>query len=172
MTDSPLTLLHTLTNGVYVVGVAHGGCQDGFTAAWITQVSFDPVLLALSISREHASYPLLKGSGCFTVNVLREDQLELARHFGTQSGRDVEKLSQTRWNPSPLGAPILLDALAYLECRMTEAFATGDHELVVGQVIGGMVLAPDARPLRYADTGNMDGSEAVFPGDFKVARSI
>lgn len=166
MTDSPFTLLHKLTNGVYVVGVAHQGSQNAFTAAWITQVSFDPVMLALSISRKHASFSMLKASACFTVNVLREDQLDLARHFGTQSGRDVAKLAQTRWSPSPLGAPILLDALAYLECRMTESFATGDHELIVGQVVGGTIFAPDARPLRYADTGNMDGGEAIFPSGF------
>lgn len=163
MIDSPFLLLHKLTNGVYGVGVAHEGSQNGFTAAWITQVSFNPVLLVLSMSREHASFPMLKASACFTVNVLGQDQLDLARHFGTQSGRDVAKLAQIRWKPSSSGAPILLDAIAYLECRTTEAIATGDHELVVAEVVGGAIFAPDARPLLYVETNNMDGSDALFP---------
>src|SRR5438105_2575087 len=48
-----------LTLGVYVVGVGGDGRADAFTAAWIIQASFDPLLLALSINRQHASYPLL-----------------------------------------------------------------------------------------------------------------
>jgi flavin reductase (DIM6/NTAB) family NADH-FMN oxidoreductase RutF len=43
-------LFHQLTLGVYVVGVADAGRRDGFTAAWVMQVSFDPLLLALSIN--------------------------------------------------------------------------------------------------------------------------
>ena len=52
-----------LTLGVYVVGVAADGRPDAFTAAWVMQASFDPLLLALSINREHASYPLLHAGG-------------------------------------------------------------------------------------------------------------
>ena len=55
MSDTPLDLFRRLTNGLYVVGVAHGDRRDAFTAAWITQVSFQPLLLALSINPTHAS---------------------------------------------------------------------------------------------------------------------
>jgi len=50
------TLFHQLTLGVYVVGVANAGQRDGFTAAWVMQVSFDPLLLALSINPANACY--------------------------------------------------------------------------------------------------------------------
>lgn len=63
------TLFHQLTLGVYVVGVANAGQRDGFTAAWVMQVSFDPLLLALSINPANASYPLLRAGGGFTVSV-------------------------------------------------------------------------------------------------------
>lgn len=87
MSDSPLELFRRLTNGLYVVGVAHNGQHDAFTAAWITQVSFDPLLLALSINPSHASYPILVAADRFAVSVLSSGQIELARHFGTQSGQ-------------------------------------------------------------------------------------
>ena len=86
-------LFRRLTAGVYVVGVADGGRRNAFTAAWLMQVSFDPLLLALSINPGHASFPLLVGGDGFAVSVLSCDQLDLARHFGTRSGRETDKLA-------------------------------------------------------------------------------
>jgi flavin reductase (DIM6/NTAB) family NADH-FMN oxidoreductase RutF len=166
MSDAPIELFRRLTHGLYVVGVAHDGRRDGFTAGWITQVSFQPLFLALSINPTHASYPLLVAAGAFTVNVLRRGQFELARHFGTLSGRDTDKLAGQRWAPGPGGAPILLDAAACLECHVAARHAAGDHELVVAQVTGGRVLDAAAAPMTYAETGNLDGSAALFPGSF------
>ena len=155
-----------LTLGVHVVGVAHGEQRDAFTAAWVMQVSFDPLLLALSINPAHASYPLLGAGGGFTVNVLKQGQLELARRFGTRSGRDQDKLGGVGWRPGRRGAPILEDALAYFDCLLAGTMRSGDHELVLGRVVDGRILAQDARPLTYADTGDMDGSAALYPSQF------
>lgn len=161
-----VALFHRLTVGVYVIGVADGARRDGFTAAWVTQVSFDPLLLALSINPDNASYPLLRAGEGFTVNVLRRGQLELARRFGTRSGRDHDKLAGLRWRPGRNGAPILEDALAYFDCQLTGGMRSGDHELVLGRVIDGRILAQDAEPMAYADTGDMDGSGALYPVKF------
>ena len=60
------TLFQRVTQGVYVVGVAHGEVRNAFTAAWVMQVSFEPLLLALSINPHHSSYRLLKEAGAFT----------------------------------------------------------------------------------------------------------
>ena len=159
-------LFRRLTYGVYVVGVAGGEERDAFTAAWVMQTSFDPLLLALSINPEHASHPLLHAGRGFTVNVLKQSQLELARGFGTRSGRDEDKLEGIRWRPGRTGAPILEDALAYFDCELAGHTPAGDHELVLGRVIGGEVLDRSAPPLTYADTGDMDGSGALYPRKF------
>jgi flavin reductase (DIM6/NTAB) family NADH-FMN oxidoreductase RutF len=166
MSDSPVTLLRTLTTGVYVIGVAHGGRSNAFTAAWVTQVSFDPLLVALSINPGHASYPLLQGSRVFAVSVLQHDQIDLARHFGCQSGRSTDKLAGRRWRAGPLGAPILLDAAAWLECRVSGQVTAGDHEIVVGQVVGGELLSARVEPLGYRETGDLDGSAELYPRSF------
>ena len=100
-------LFRRLSAGVYVIGVADDGRRNAFTAAWLMQVSFDPLLLALSVNPEHASYPLLVGGGGFTVSVLSRDQVDLARHFGTVSARDGDKLAGIAWRSGPTGAPIL-----------------------------------------------------------------
>jgi flavin reductase (DIM6/NTAB) family NADH-FMN oxidoreductase RutF len=156
-------LFRRLSAGVYVVGVAHDDQRDAFTAAWIMQVSFDPLLLALSINPQHASYPLLKSSDAFAVSVLKRGQLELARHFGTRSGRDHDKLAGIRWHTSRAGAPILDEALAYFDCQVTGSLPAGDHELVLGKVVDGRIIEPDAEPMSYGETGDMDGSSALYP---------
>lgn len=53
-------LFRRISLGVYVVGVAHDGRRDAFTAAWLMPASFDPLMLALSINPGHASHPLLR----------------------------------------------------------------------------------------------------------------
>ena len=156
-------LFHQLSYGVYVVGVADGKRRNAFTAAWVMQTSFDPLLLALSVNREHASYPLLQAGRGFTVNVLKQGQQDLARWFGTRSGRDEDKLAGIRWRPGRTGAPLLEDALAYFDCELSGGMVAGDHELVLGRVTDGKVLDRNAAPLTYADTGEMDGSSALYP---------
>jgi flavin reductase (DIM6/NTAB) family NADH-FMN oxidoreductase RutF len=156
-------LFRRLNAGVYVVGVADGERRNAFTAAWLMQVSFDPLLLALSVNPGHASFPLLVGGGGFAVSVLSRDQLELARHFGTRSGRETDKLAGVSWREGRTGAPILAGAVAYLECRLTGRFPAGDHEIVIARPVAGELLLPDAVPLTYADTGDLDGSRELYP---------
>jgi flavin reductase (DIM6/NTAB) family NADH-FMN oxidoreductase RutF len=155
-------LFRRLTTGVYVIGVAEGDRRNAFTAAWLTQVSFDPLLLALSVNPEHFSYPLLLGGGGFVVNVLRRDQIHLAEAFGTRSGRDEDKLSGIAWHPAASGAPILADAVAWLECRLHQRVRAGDHEIVLARPVAGELLSPDA-PLLYRETGELDGSRELYP---------
>lgn len=166
MTNSPVAVFRRLTSGVYVVGAAHRGRTSAFTAAWITQVAFEPLFIAVSVNTGNASYPLMKESGGFVVNVLRAGQLELARHFGTHSARDTAKLEGIRWRAGQFGAPVLSDAAAFLECRVGTVVPAGDHAVVIAEVVDGAVLDEDARPLRYDETGNMDGSEGLYPGSF------
>jgi flavin reductase (DIM6/NTAB) family NADH-FMN oxidoreductase RutF len=166
MTASPAEVFSRLSNGVYVIGVAHGSQANAFTAAWLTQVSFAPLLVALSVHPDHASYPLLTASGLFGVSVLGRGQLELARRFGTRSGRELDKLAGVAWRRGSLGAPLLLEAAAWLECRVVETMPSGDHELVVARAVGGAVREASLAPMAYADTGNLDGSDALYPPAF------
>jgi flavin reductase (DIM6/NTAB) family NADH-FMN oxidoreductase RutF len=164
--SAPVELFRRLSTGVYVVGVAHRGRANAFTAAWVTQVSFDPLLIAISVNPENYSYSLLKQSNVFALNVLGQDQLDLARHFGTQSGKDLDKLAGHRWHPGALGVPVLNDAAAYLECRITGSTPAGDHEIIIAEAVGGGVIDDTAEPMSYAQTGDLDGSSELYPESF------
>ncbi|MEJ2760233.1 MAG: flavin reductase family protein [Gammaproteobacteria bacterium] len=158
------SLFRRLTCGVYVIGVSHQGNDSGFTAAWVMQVSFDPLLLAVSVHPDHTSYPLLVGAGVFSVNVLPRGREDLARHFGRPAG--VDKLAGVYWRRGASGMPLLEAAAAYFECELRHDYPAGDHRLVVGRVTGGEVLDADAEPMNYRETGDMDGSSRLYPGDF------
>jgi flavin reductase (DIM6/NTAB) family NADH-FMN oxidoreductase RutF len=100
------------------------------------------------------------------VNVLKRGQLELARRFGTRSGREEDKLAGIKSHPGRRGTPILDDALAYFDCEVMGRTRAGDHELVLGRVLDGKILDRGAAPLTYAETGDMDGSAALYPPGF------
>jgi flavin reductase (DIM6/NTAB) family NADH-FMN oxidoreductase RutF len=161
MTGSIASLFRRLTHGVYVIGVAHGEERNTFTAAWVMQVSYDPVLLALSINRNHSSYRLLSRGRVFSVNVLKKGQLDLAERHGRPA--DTGKLAETEWAEGRLGPPLLRDALAWFECRVVNEYPAGDHVLVVGRVIDGRLQDAGAEPMSYGETGEMDGAAALFP---------
>ncbi|CAL8480573.1 flavin reductase family protein [Caballeronia sp. S22] len=170
MTNGMVDLFRRLTAGVYVIGVADGATRNAFTASSVMQVSFDPLLVAIAINPAHASYTILERGRAFSINVLRSDQQELAEHFGTRSGRTIDKLSSTPWRAGRSGAPILRDALAYFDCQALSDIETGDHRLVVGSVIGGAVLSPEAQPLIYAATGDLDRSAQLYPKSFNESK--
>jgi flavin reductase (DIM6/NTAB) family NADH-FMN oxidoreductase RutF len=164
VSDSIAALFQRLTQGVYVVGVAHGEARNAFTAVWVMQASFDPLLLALSINPRHSSYGLLKQGRVFSINVLKRGQLELAAHFGGPARAD--KLALTEWTTGRTGAPLLREALAWFECQVESEHPAGDHVLVLGKVIDGKLLDPKAEPMAYSETGAMDGASALFPDAF------
>jgi flavin reductase (DIM6/NTAB) family NADH-FMN oxidoreductase RutF len=164
MSDSVAALFQRLIQGVYVIGVAHAEVRNAFTAAWVMQVSFNPLLLALSINPHHSSYGLLKQSRTFSVNVLRKGQLELAAHYGQPAHAD--KLALTQWTTGRAGTPLLDEALAWFECQVVGQHPAGDHVLVLGKVIDGRLLDSKAEPMAYRETGAMDGASALFPDVF------
>ena len=102
--------------------------------------------------------------------MLRSAQQTLAAHFGTQSGRTIDKLSSMPWRTGRSGTPILPDALAYFDCQAIGDIEAGNHRLVTGSVIDGAVLSPEAQPLIYAATGDLDRSAQLYAKSFNESK--
>lgn len=152
------SLFKQISHGVYVIGVSDGERRNAFTAACVMQVSFNPPLLAISINPLHYSYQLLQAGGICTVNVLGQDQHAVAEHFG----RPVkDKMAGFPWQTGMTGAPILSASLAYFDCRISHYTDAGDHKIAVCHVIDAARLN-EGRPLLYSQTGDMDGSSALY----------
>ena len=160
MSENIASLCKQITHGVYVIGVADGKNKNAFTAAWVMQVSFDPVLLAFSINPEHYSYPLLQSGGICSINVLSRNQMAVADHFGRSGFRG--KMAAYQWEQAKTGAPILADAICYFDCKVSHYCDAGDHQLVVCRVVDAGALN-SGTPMLYGDTGNLDGSDEIYP---------
>jgi len=148
-----------LSQGVYIVGVTNGQEVNAFTAAWVMQVSFSPVMLAISINPEHHSYQLLKEGGVCSVNVLSQAQMSLAAHFG--KAYDAEKMKVGSWETTAAGVPILKESLAYFDCKLSHEVKAGDHQLVICEVLEAQQLN-EGVPMLYGNTGDMDASAELY----------
>lgn len=148
-----------MTQGVYVISVNDGEQKNAFTAAWVMQVSFDPLLICFSINPEHHSYKLLQQGGVCCISVLKNDQYTVAGHFGRSDIKD--KMEGFSWQDTSSQAPALADSLAYFDCRVSHYADAGDHKLVVCQVIDAAILN-EGEPMIYGDTGNMDNSSQLY----------
>jgi len=131
--DEPREIFRLIPHGLYLVGVSTGDETFLYTASWLTQASFEPPLIVTGIRRTHAGHTLIKQAGAFAVSFLGKGQLDLAR-VGFANPDD--RLQQILWKECPVtGAPVVLDALAYLGCRVQQWVECGDHDLVVAEAV-------------------------------------
>ena len=161
MIESAEQIVKQISHGVYVIGVTNGEKANAFTAAWVMQVSFDPLLICFSINPEHYSYKLLKEGGICTINVLGKQQYAIAEHFGTSGSKD--KMAGYQWQKSITGAPILSESLSYFDCRVNHYAEAGDHKIAVCEVLDAGFLNTGELML-YNETGDMDGSSDIYAG--------
>ena len=148
-------VLRLFTYGMYAVSSHHDGRNGIFLANWLSQCSFDPPMLMLSVERDSQTLTLIRGAARFVVQVLASGQRELAGMLGRSSKTEPDKLRKVRWHPSPTSqAPILEDTLGYVECRLTGQLPAGDSIVLVGEVIEAQFSNEhELAPLTMQETG-------------------
>jgi flavin reductase (DIM6/NTAB) family NADH-FMN oxidoreductase RutF len=144
--------LRLFTYGLYAVGVSSGDEMNLFTANWLTQVSFEPALIALSVENDSHSIALLRDSGVFAVSVFSSDERELAGALGKRWEFRPDKIDQVEYECGMTGCPMLRGAPAAVECRVTGTLPAGDSTLFLGEVIGARV-GRDCAPLTMSAAG-------------------
>ena len=144
--------LRLFTYGLYAITVGDDQQRNAFTANWVSQVSFDPPLVALSVENDSVSLPIIRRTGLFAVNVYAADQRELAGLLGKSLVKHPEKLEHLTLGRGETGCPVLLESLAYVECRVESEAPAGDSTLLVARVEGATVLRR-AEPLTMLAAG-------------------
>ena len=138
--------------GVTVVTLRAGEQVHGLTVSAFASVSPEPPLVAVIIDHRHKASPLLQRPGTsFAVNVLGEDQVELSNRFAWL--KDEDRFGAGRWTSAATGAPVLEDAVAWLDCRIVSHQPAGGHSIYVGEVVASAVPRPDQPPLVYWNRG-------------------
>jgi 3-hydroxy-9,10-secoandrosta-1,3,5(10)-triene-9,17-dione monooxygenase reductase component len=141
---------HFITGVTVITTLAEDG-PLGATVNSFTSVSLDPPLVLFCIHGGSALWRALRRSAVFGVNILADDQAEVCRNFARRATASFGAAVRTR--PGTTGAPIITNALAYLECVVVSQHPGGDHWIVVGEVRSLGVLRP-AGPLTFFRSGH------------------
>jgi flavin reductase (DIM6/NTAB) family NADH-FMN oxidoreductase RutF len=143
-----LQALGTMTYGVYVLTTVSDDRINGMVASWVSQVSYEPPLIAVAVHPNRFSHRLIEEGGLFTLHILGKDQKKLAARF---MGSDPDlKFAGIDWQPGQTGCPVLKACAAYFECRLTTHIQPGNHTVFIGEVVAAQKLA-DVGPLTTLD---------------------
>lgn len=155
MTDSADAFRDALRHfpaGVTLVTLAAGGEIHGLTVSAFVSVSPAPPLIAVIIDHQHRAHRLLELPGAvFAVNILGADDQALSDRFAW--GSETERFAAGRWTTAVTGAPVLADAVAWLDCTIDSRHVAGTHTIYVGAVQASAVLRPEGLPLLYWNRG-------------------
>ena len=111
------------------------GQENALAVGYCCNCSFDPPMVMVGIVPSRYSYKLIKESGCFVVNLTCQSNKELFDYLGSHSGRDEDKLKDTKTaEATKISAPLLCDCPVNIECTIVDSIMTGSHEMFVGKV--------------------------------------
>jgi flavin reductase (DIM6/NTAB) family NADH-FMN oxidoreductase RutF len=145
-------VLRLFTYGLFAVGVSDGSDANVFTANWLSQVSFEPPMVALSVENDVRSRRIIEASRRFAVSVLEAGQRQVAADLGKSSEHAPDKLGLVDHRFDAQGCPVLSDALGYVSCVVTGSVPAGDSTVYVAEVVEAVVFR-EGRPLTMSDAG-------------------
>jgi flavin reductase (DIM6/NTAB) family NADH-FMN oxidoreductase RutF len=133
--------------GVTVVTIKSGRDLHGLTVSAFASVSPTPPLILVVIDHRGRGYELLERSNAvFAVNILQENQQHISNRFAFS---EEDRFALGNWSTAVTGAPILQNALAWLDCTIYSRHSAGTHTIYIGEVQASQVPQPEERPLVY-----------------------
>ena len=134
--DAKKQVLRSIVYGLYALGVRDGDEPHMMTVNWVTQVSFEPPMLAVAVEKEAQSLPLIRRTKRFALSVFPTGARALAGKLGRSSESTPNKMAGIPWHPAPVStAPVLDEATGWLDCSVAGELPAGDHVVVVGEVV-------------------------------------
>ena len=137
--------MRRLAGGVSVITAGRGRDISGMTVTSVSSLSVDPPALIVSINREASSWPLVKRYGFFGVNILTSDQIDIAERFTGKDGlKGADRFAGADWTTRTSGVPLLVGALAAIDCEVEDVVERHSHAIVIGRVLDVAVSARSA----------------------------
>jgi flavin reductase (DIM6/NTAB) family NADH-FMN oxidoreductase RutF len=157
--DAKKAVLRMIPYGIYVLTADAKGSLAAATVNWVTQSAFTPPLVVVGIKADSGAYATVKAAQAFALNMLGKEQKAMAFTFFRPTDVSDGKLSGQPFRSGATGAPLLIDAVGAIECRVTAIVEQGDHHIVVGEVVEAHLNKPlsgrpDAAILEMKDLGD------------------
>jgi flavin reductase (DIM6/NTAB) family NADH-FMN oxidoreductase RutF len=148
-------VLWKMPSGLFVIGSRAGDRRNGMTCNWATQLSFDPKLVGISVEREACTHDLIHEGRVFSISVIDREDRAIVRKFVKPVEVDVpsQTLNGFPFHDGPSGAPVLDQAVAWIDCELRQEVEVGGHTLFIGEVVAAGFQKPEeTEVLRMEDT--------------------
>jgi flavin reductase len=139
---------------VYAVTTRHEGKAYGILATAVSSLSFDPPSLLACINRTASLHAPLLAAGHFAVNVLGQDNREVAAHF--TDPLQADRFAAGDWH-DVAGMPVLASAQSSFVCRLADVHDFGTHSVIFGALLVAQ-HRQNALPLTYFDRNYLEGN--------------
>ena len=145
--------MRLLAGGVTIVATSFNGESCGLTATAVCSLALSPSRVLACVNHAGRTYDLLSRSRIMSVNLLAEGHENLARRFAAKrAGQGEDRFANGAWRTSRTGVPLLVDALAALDCRITDIMPLDTHAILVG-VVEDIHFGPRGKPLVHFEGG-------------------
>jgi flavorubredoxin/flavin reductase (DIM6/NTAB) family NADH-FMN oxidoreductase RutF len=137
--------LGRISGGLYIITAKKGDVKSAMLASWVSQASFQPLGLTIAVAKDRAIESLMHVGDRFVLNVLEEGNYQaLMKHFLKRFPPGADRFAGVKTQDAENGSPILIDALAYMECHVASRMELSDHWIVYATVDAGRVSKPEA----------------------------
>ena len=123
---------HFIPYGIYVLTTRRGAEPCAMIVSWVSQVSYAPPLLMVSLRHSRYALPAIQESGVFSLSLLRNEQKPWVARFKNPISQ--QQFVELFFETNKKSAPVLKGALASWKCRVSSTLEAGDHILVIGEV--------------------------------------
>jgi len=135
-----LAALGRIPSGLFILTARSGRAETGVLTSWVQQCSFQPPQVTVALKQGRDVNGWLTDGARFVLNILDDTQTDMIGHFGRGFALDEPAFTDLEVERPDGGPPVLSEALAYLNCQVTGRCSAGDHDLIIGRVVGGRML--------------------------------
>ncbi len=131
-------LMRHQAGAVTVIATGQPGTRAGLTATAVASLSDNPPTILACVQRKASAHDIIVSSGVFSVNLLTTAQQDIAETFaGRRGARGEARFLAGTWATLASGAPVLVGALAVLDCRLVDRHDFTTHSIFIGRVLAG-----------------------------------
>ncbi|MGX5668291.1 flavin reductase [Rhizobium daejeonense] len=149
LSDDFRSAMRQLAATVNIITAGEGATRRGLTATAVCSMSMTPPSMLVCVNRFGEAHKAITAAGSFCVNILSDDQREIAMRFAGQIGEvGDDKFAPYGWTRLATGAPALDGAMANLDCEIASISETSSHSIFIGNVKA-IRFGPETSPLLH-----------------------
>ncbi len=141
-----------IPNALALIGSRAGEEWNGMTASWITQLSMEPVIIGVGVDNTAVTHRLISDGGAFTVNLWSPEDTRVFVKFSKPARKEGMTLNGRAVREGITGAPVFVEAVAWMECEVRRAIDFGTHTLFAGELAAAGAVPEQTRAAAMSDT--------------------